>query len=923
MSTLKKMLRKLRSRKKSEETTNEEGRRNFLVNAALGTGALTLGPISLQAKPTEKSSSTTQDFHQSGPYEPTVDADGNPVECWPTPYEWNVNNHGPNDFFQLNVIEHPFPTNILGEDCTQNGLFSYNGHIPGPTIRLTTEGNYSDILVDLVNSLSGNNGTWANEQASRYVMNDKMVEDIPDWQIQHHLYGPHQQHTTNLHTHGLHVSPGFNNINNPSDIHNNTHSDNVILRLIPHEDFINRTDPPQGQDKIPLKSNEVVGDTKYDFHLGTERGPHYPGTFWYHPHPHGATYDQVASGMAGFIIIEGEQDEMLKKQLKPNGYRERLFLFQRIVEGLPTEAEGLNGRQVGLKAPVAVTLNGKALFQQKGSGNNTLGVNDSPLQAVLRPGQIERWRILNGSVDGQGYIRFFVTKTTYTSAGQNKETLPSVEELWKNMPKALKDQKITLEAYRNMLYEPLTPNDISSGFCHNNLVPLDNLAYDSITLVSPEGKHTTQPVSWMVLAPANRADFLFEAPQEAGTYTIWAQWMKDASDRTELPKSQPTNIRIGHGIVSGDAYTPYPRNLSDGKLQLDFPEVPTELKPIGDKEITIDQAGEKTEYWDGTKMVVSSGNQGKMRTRRVVYSGWGHASIYGQSDQSKVTRNDVYNAMCIDGKKFGANTPEAHGFDTPQHRMIENTAEEWTLFNYSMSAFKGSAGTSNEGKFLYGKSINSPEAKDFDGSIRSVHHPFHIHQNPFYVLSVQDAEGNELLPLASDADGNLRPMPRWQDVVYIPRNGGRVIFRSRFWDYVGEYVDHCHLLQHEDWGMMQAIAVVPYGLYRKRIANYVPQIQNGSYENNWPCLDTLAAYWLDLGKVNDILPKQKGLYYPPTTASSNQNYFDQNMPYKEGGTDLMTIPPPKEGVKPAYCDKPPVVWNLSKVPAQHYKKKHS
>lgn len=97
-------------------------------------------------------------------------------------------------------------------------------------------------------------------------------------------------------------------------------------------------------------------------------------------------------------------------------------------------------------------------------------------------------------------------------------------------------------------------------------------------------------------------------------------------------------------------------------------------------------------------------------------------------------------------------------------------------------------------------------ARDPEEPPRSaVDHPFHMHQNPFWVMRIEDIDGNDLGP--KDEQG-ASLLPRWQDVVAIPRNGGRVVFRSRFWDYHGSYVNHCHILQHEDWGMMQTVEIV-------------------------------------------------------------------------------------------------------------------
>src|SRR5438132_13751370 len=76
---------------------------------------------------------------------------------------------------------------------------------------------------------------------------------------------PHDLFTTNLHTHGLHVSPGGN-------------SDNVFREIPPGASFqYTYTVPPD----------------------------HPSGTFWYHPHKHGSVAYPLANGMAGAPIVEG------------------------------------------------------------------------------------------------------------------------------------------------------------------------------------------------------------------------------------------------------------------------------------------------------------------------------------------------------------------------------------------------------------------------------------------------------------------------------------------------------------------------------------------------------------------------------------------------------------------------------------------
>lgn len=81
-----------------------------------------------------------------------------------------------------------------------------------------------------------------------------------------------------------------------------------------------------------------------------------------------------------------------------------------------------------------------------------------------------------------------------------------------------------------------------------------------------------------------------------------------------------------------------------------------------------------------------------------------------------------------------------------------------------------------------------------------VAHPFHIHDVQFYVL---------------DRDGNLPPVyerGRKDVVLVLPQETVRFITKfETFTDTVVPYPFHCHILMHEDDGMMGQFLVVPSG----------------------------------------------------------------------------------------------------------------
>ena len=70
-------------------------------------------------------------------------------------------------------------------------------------------------------------------------------------------------------------------------------------------------------------------------------------------------------------------------------------------------------------------------------------------------------------------------------------------------------------------------------------------------------------------------------------------------------------------------------------------------------------------------------------------------------------------------------------------------------------------------------------------------HPFHLHGFEFQVL---------------DRDGKPEPFRSWKDTVNVPKHSVvRVIVH--YADYPGDWMFHCHIMDHEDAGMMGILQV--------------------------------------------------------------------------------------------------------------------
>ena len=93
-------------------------------------------------------------------------------------------------------------------------------------------------------------------------------------------------------------------------------------------------------------------------------------------------------------------------------------------------------------------------------------------------------------------------------------------------------------------------------------------------------------------------------------------------------------------------------------------------------------------------------------------------------------------------------------------------------------------------------------------NMNNIRHPFHIHVNPVYVVAING------VTLADPYWADTIPMPFSNSQPTPPGNPGlpgatttTITFRTRFRHYTGRYVMHCHMLVHEDMGMMQGVTV--------------------------------------------------------------------------------------------------------------------
>ena len=434
------------------------------------------------------------------------------VEDWTEPWIWRPS-EWPGQPLVLNLVGNPSPPRAVSPGNRFTPLYSWNGASPGPTIRV--RGN-ERLRITVRNHLGPNLSLvpkgpapdpfelvpavfeaavcrMAKEQGrdcpipvTRALINEHFHElneamGAPLIDMSCHsgpINIPHASHTTNVHTHGLHVEPGINA--------NGTFGDFAMSRVLPHGDarasqgVVQDARIPRARRRGPLR---VRAHGPVSPRPGGKPETHPPGTHWYHPHAHGATHDQVASGLAGFLVVEGDVDDAINLAMtgearpdvtKKTGrydYRERLILLQR-VEVNSADLDRSRRQQVQFPPPTAV--NGAF----------------APTTMFMRPGAVERWRVLNGSVDGRGFKQFMVLEGQFVFSDR---------QLWRVLPGE--------GAGAPPRFEPATRQHVADATRQLYL-----LAMDGITLVQVENGRARHAIKDLAKQNAGSRNPLDRAP---------------------------------------------------------------------------------------------------------------------------------------------------------------------------------------------------------------------------------------------------------------------------------------------------------------------------------------------------------------------------------------------------------------------------
>jgi FtsP/CotA-like multicopper oxidase with cupredoxin domain len=554
--------------------------------------------------------------------------------------------------------------------------------------------------------------------------------------------------TINMHFHGLHVSPSGN-------------SDNVLLNIAPQ--------------------------TQFDYEVNIP-GDHPAGTFWYHAHRHGSTATQVASGASGALIIRGDRRytggvpgdiDTILHDANNKSFPEQVFLFQQIPYACFTDDTlttittnpadktwSCPSGKIGIVENFNAQLASPTIWDTSGRFTSINGAVQPTLTGV-QAGVIQHWRMIHGGIHDTVNLQIVPML-----ASKNPRASRALEGIIAGTP--VEQAKIIAE---------ICPSTTQANK-PVALVPQFEIAADGLTRASirsigiKDGVIQTSisgGIGTNFMQPGYRSDILLVFPRE-GTYCVLNQEATPAERESAGGGGQGTNeIQLLATVV---------------------------VK--GGKAITVDpEKYVRQELYDGNKndkALPAAALAGLLKSDLTPWRGMN--DLKGETANPDVQHADFF----IGSLPF----PTAFPPNSPAFSQNKPPLGPWSAFG-----------------FYINKKIYDPSRVDFTRQVGTTDdwvltskvepHIFHIHVNPFEVMDVQHAgksifgPNGECLEPPDSVGLQNQYCGMWhtfKDTVFV-QNDYQVMIRTKYDRYIGEFVIHCHILDHEDSGMMTNIQIVP------------------------------------------------------------------------------------------------------------------
>ncbi len=563
---------------------------------------------------------------------------------------------------------------------------------------------------------------------------------------------PHCFNHTNLHMHGLHVSPAGT-------------SDNVLLTVLP-------------------------GATQaYTFNIPST---HPSGTFLYHAHHHGSTAIQVGSGMAGVLIVRGSRparagvadgtadiDTILHRKLRNLPLREHVMLFEQIEYGCFSDStsdvplvdpttfkwvcpKGSTGEIRGYTNQLSVVPDPRPGHEGQMNSTWVISGRYTQINGVVQPafpsahtlvpaGDIRRFRMVHEG--NRDTINVKIVRANLSALGlaeSRSMTAAQVDD-------ATSSAAAALAKARTKASQATTLDSLCSGETVKQL----EFAEDGITLPAMVEKDVNSMNS------GYRSDVLVAFPSP-GLYCI----LDEAADASTTINFRPNAIKV-----------------KDRRL--------LSLARVGPGvNIPNTTVGSHSKYWQYIRDQLVAANPtlaepAKSHLASLTLKAFAPAlPVDGAIDNTVPVRFDVPGnppQFVINGRSYDPNVIAYTG--------ILGHIDEWDVSSSALSP-----------------------------------HIFHIHTNPFRIMDIRNAAGHSIFSSAGGctpeeaATGdqeycNLQGVVR--DTLFI-KAGYTLVMRTRYQDFTGEFVMHCHMLDHEDHGMMENVSVVsPTAAFLQRVSTKV------------------------------------------------------------------------------------------------------